>query len=367
VTAGDADLVRGPGSGDGVDVVVVGAGISGLVAADAAHRAGRRVVVLEARDRVGGRLRSRSVAGGAVDLGATWFWGNEPCVWTLVERLGVGAFRQYVTGDAMFEPGSRRLAGAPGVGEAARFARGAQDLATRLAAQLPPDTIRLGTRVTSVEIDDDEVRVDSTGGPITAGHVVLALPPPLVAEGIRIEPALPGPLRELAARTQVWMGEMIKAVAVYPEPFWRAQGLSGFAMSHQGPFREIHDHSGPDGTPAALFGFAPSAAFAGIDEPGVAEAFTAQLTRLFGHDAARPSWTEVVDWSRDPHTMPARPHPGRSTAGYGAAEFSEPVHGRVHWASTETAEGFAGHIEGGVLAGLRAAEAVVRAVPTGRA
>src|SRR5699024_5641864 len=158
VTAGDADLVRGPGSGDGVDVVVVGAGISGLVAADAAHRAGRRVVVLEARDRVGGRLRSRSVAGGAVDLGATWFWGNDPCVWTLVERLGVGACRQYVTGDAMFEPGSRRLAGAPGVGEAARFARGAQDLATRLAAQLPPDTIRLGTRVTSVEIDDDEVR-----------------------------------------------------------------------------------------------------------------------------------------------------------------------------------------------------------------
>lgn len=363
MTAGNADAAAGPGSDDGVDVVVVGAGISGLVAADAAHRAGCRVLVLESRDRVGGRLRSRAVAGGAVDLGATWFWGNEPGVRSLVERLGVGAFRQFADGDAMFEPGPRRLAGAPGVGEAARFVHGAQDLATRLAAQLPPGTVRLGDSVTSVEIHDDEVRVSSFGGRVTAGHVVLALPPPLVAEGIGIEPALPGPLLELAARTQVWMGEMIKAVAVYPEPFWRELGLSGFAMSHQGPFREIHDHSGPDGTPAALFGFAPSASFPGVDERTVAETFTAQLTRLFGPDAGRPSWVQAVDWSRDPHTTPARPHLGRSTAGYGAAEFAEPVRGRVHWASTETAAGFAGHIEGAVLAGLRAADAVVRSSP----
>jgi len=49
---------------DRTDVLVVGAGISGLVVADAVHRSGRSVRVLESRDRVGGRMRSMSTDAG---------------------------------------------------------------------------------------------------------------------------------------------------------------------------------------------------------------------------------------------------------------------------------------------------------------
>ena len=63
----DSDVVRP------VDrVVVVGAGIAGLAAAERLHRAGIACVVLEARDRIGGRLHTVDLAGVPVDLGGSW-------------------------------------------------------------------------------------------------------------------------------------------------------------------------------------------------------------------------------------------------------------------------------------------------------
>lgn len=57
-------------------VVVIGAGIAGLVAARLLRAAGVEVVVLEARDRIGGRLHTVELAGAAVDLGAAWIHGR---------------------------------------------------------------------------------------------------------------------------------------------------------------------------------------------------------------------------------------------------------------------------------------------------
>ena len=62
---------------DGRPIVVVGAGVAGLAAARALHDAGLRVRVLEARDRVGGRICTAGVGDAVVDLGAAWFHGVE--------------------------------------------------------------------------------------------------------------------------------------------------------------------------------------------------------------------------------------------------------------------------------------------------
>ena len=97
-----------------VDVAVVGAGISGLHVALRLQEAGRSVVVLEASERIGGRLRSVARDGGALDLGASWFWPNEPRVRALVDELGVPTHAQYRTGAALYQDpggdtdGSRR-------------------------------------------------------------------------------------------------------------------------------------------------------------------------------------------------------------------------------------------------------------------
>jgi monoamine oxidase len=69
------------------DTLVIGAGVAGLTAARTLHDAGRRVVVVEARDRIGGRVwTDRSLCGAPVECGAEFIHGREADTWPLVRR-----------------------------------------------------------------------------------------------------------------------------------------------------------------------------------------------------------------------------------------------------------------------------------------
>ena len=70
---GSSAQAKAARSGTSVDVVVIGGGLSGLIAARAIKRQGRSVLLLEAKPRIGGRMVNQAVAGGGViDLGGQW-------------------------------------------------------------------------------------------------------------------------------------------------------------------------------------------------------------------------------------------------------------------------------------------------------
>lgn len=71
------------------DAIVIGAGYAGLAAARQLHDVGKRVLVCEARNRIGGRVWSTPIDGYPLELGAEWIHGDAVSTWQWVRRLGL--------------------------------------------------------------------------------------------------------------------------------------------------------------------------------------------------------------------------------------------------------------------------------------
>jgi monoamine oxidase len=90
------------------DVCVVGAGYAGLTAARRLSQAGRSVVVLEARDRVGGRTWTQRLPdGSAVDRGGAWLAPEHDAIFGLAQEVGVSTYKTWVQGAHLLIGGGR--------------------------------------------------------------------------------------------------------------------------------------------------------------------------------------------------------------------------------------------------------------------
>jgi monoamine oxidase len=455
------------------DVIVVGAGLAGLSAARAIARAGRSVVVLEARDRVGGRTWNRPVAGGSyVDAGAEFVGPTQDRIKALAQAVGVETFPTYNTGqnvywkdgtrqtyaasgptgvappdptylpdllqivqrlntmaqqidvnapwnaaeavewdsqtfyswvkanqvnpdfmrlvttatDAIFgqeprdlsllyvlfylaasgdesNPGTfeRNFQTAEGAQEE-RFVGGSQLISLRVAAELGSSVV-LKSHVRQIAQDTKGVKVLLDEGSVSAKQVIVAVPPALTAR-IDYEPLLPALRDQLTQRAP--MGSYAKVDVIYDSPFWREQGLTGQAVSLNGPVRVTFDSTPENGSPGVLLGFiggSDARTWYGLSAEQRRQAVLDNFADYFGERARNPLQYVENAWAEERFSR------GDPVAGLGpgtlldfGAALRAPV-GRIHWAGTETSDYWVGYMDGAVRSGERAAAEVLAELP----
>ena len=345
-------------------ILIIGGGLSGLTATWQLRRAGIDALLIEARDRFGGRvLTVEKETGANCDLGPSWFWPGQPLTASLLNHFGIPSYQQHGKGTTLFQQPNGQVEpymdGSPMSGSL-RVEGGIQRLANAIANEIEPDHRRTQHAATGLQLDQKGITasIQSTSGPITiqAQHVGLAIPPRLAAQLV-IQPELPNAVKDILASTSTWMAGHAKFFAVYDQPFWRDKGLCGSAISQQGPLTEIHDASPDAGKPGCLFGFSglDAASRAELGPDAFSRAAIHQLTVLFGDEAANPIAMHFQDWSTEPFTaseadrQPQTRHPQYGLDLDSGSEWGD----RVDFISSESSFESGGLIEGAIESGLR--------------
>ena len=370
-------------------IAIIGGGLSGLYAAFLLEQQGIDYILLEARDRLGGRIAvakssvdqnasSHSVdnekSNDGFDLGPSWFWPEyQPQLSSLIETLNLPRFAQFEDGDMMVERAANELPvrtqGYQSSPPSMRLVGGMASLTDALYARLNPTRIITGQIVKRVikterciSIESESSAEQMTADQITtyhAQHVLLALPPRLAASNIKFEPTLPQDLVAELQETATWMAPHAKYVAVYDSPFWRNQGLSGSARSAVGPLTEIHDASLVEGN-GALFGFfgVPAHIRQSVSEMELKAHCRAQLVRLFGAQAETPTAEYLKDWAQD--SLTATPADASGSGQHAVAPNAKPNIGAwqncLTGSASEWSDAFPGYIAGAIDAAHKAVQ-----------
>jgi monoamine oxidase len=402
-----------------VEVCVVGAGAAGLAAARRLRAGGADVLVVEARDRVGGRAHTATLGGFDVDLGCGWLHSADQNPWTsLAEKLGLqidrtappwetpafgdqgrderAAFREaFAAFDAKVEevartghdrPASELLedggrwntvldavstwySGAEldriSVLDYAAYAdddvnwRVVEGYGATVQAYGEGVPVRLGVAVETIDRSGARLRLATSGGELFADQVVIAVPTPILAdERLKITPPLPEKI-EAAAGLPLGLADKVVLRLDRPDLFEPDTGLFGRTDTLEtGSY-----HLRPFGRPLveAFLGGRWARALE-AEGPGASAAFAIEeLSAVFGSDLRkRLVPLASTAWGADPFALGSYSHALPGCAG--AREvLARPVEDRLFFAGEACSRDAFSTAQGAYATGIAAAEQALRA------
>jgi monoamine oxidase len=206
----------------------------------------------------------------------------------------------------------------------------------------------------------DRVVATSERATVTARRAVLALPRALTA-GIRFDPVLPAD--HVLLIHQVPGGTEIKTVAVYDEPFWRHDGISGNTVATDDEIEISLDTTQPGHSEGVMATYCAGPRARKVARMNVEDRHAVMvktLTSRLGPKAAKPIDILEQNWAEEQWTRGCSMghFPTGVLTQYGS-KLREPV-GRLHWAGTETATTSYGAMDGAVRSGERVTEEILQ-------
>ncbi len=240
-----------------------------------------------------------------------------------------------------------------------RVVGGSQLIPIRLAEELG-ERVVLGAPVRAIRWRDGGVEVDA-GARRRLARARRSSPSRRTSTAtIRFEPALPA--WRMRLQQAISQGSVTKFLAVYDEPFWRADGLSGEGFAPYGFVRELYDNSPPSASVGVLCTFLPGeqAELAARMSPDARRAAILEGMAAFVGPRgarARPTTSRPTGRPRSGRAARTRRPSGSAASRASAPTCAGPV-GPIHWACSDIAGFGHMHMEGGVRSGEAAAAAV---------
>jgi monoamine oxidase len=343
-------------------VVIIGAGLSGLLTAYRLKQEGIPFKFLEARDRIGGRIHTVLEADKTpTEMGATWFNEQHYNLVALLQELEIGAFEQYIDGSVFYQREANsptEKIQIPKQSPSYRIIGGTSNLIKTLYQKLGQDEVLLNQAVTSIRFKDDKIQVIAQDI-FEADKVVLAIPPKLWAKKIRFEPALPEDLITIAKQTHTWMEDSIKIALCFDTPFWQEEKIPATLFSNVGPITEFYDHCNYERSKFALCGFMNSSlkSLAAAERKAIV---LNQLKEVFGPKVLDYIAYEEFIWSKEEFTFEASeqllyPHQNNGNPIFSNDFFD----GKLLISSAESAKESPGYMDGAVYAGNLTATKII--------
>jgi monoamine oxidase len=342
-------------------IIIVGAGLSGLMIAYLLRKKGIEVIILEADTRIGGRIETvTGTSGATIEMGATWFSKPHQHLIALLSELQIAYFKQHTQGISFFETMSfvppQKFEISDAEEPSFRIVGGTATLIEKLVAEVGIQNIKTQTKVTAIKEVGNHLELTDSDGIIYEGaSVITTLPPHLLVQTIAFEPNLPDYIQQLARKTHTWMGESIKFAMEYANPFWRENNYSGTLFSQASIIQEMYDHSTSDNKGYALKGFLNGGTQALSKEERKAKVIL-QLTKLFGDEAAiYVSYNEKV-WRDEPLTFFPYEHLLMGHENNGHLDYQKTfLNDKLYISGSETASVNPGYMEGAVVAAKKIA------------